>query len=413
MHDSRYDRLADGLLARGLDVTAINSALRQQHIETPSWGYGNSGTRFHVFPAPGAARNIFEKLADAGFMHRLTGIAPSVAIHVPWDRVDDWHALVQYAGQQGVTIGAVNPNLFQADEYKLGSVCNSSVAIRQRSVDHLLECVEIMRITGSRDLSLWLADGTNYAGQDSFRARKRRMEQAIAEAYHALPENGRLLVEYKFFEPAFYHTDLADWGAAAALARRLGPKARVLVDTGHHAPGTNIEHIVASLLDDGMLGGFHFNSRKYADDDLIVGTVNPFELFLIYHELVSAAEDTDPRVSGCARDIAYMIDQSHNIEPKLEAMLQSIVNCQTAYAKALLVDRRTLARLQDDGDVLGAHRVLVDAFETDVRPLLAQVRVEMGVAPDPFAALRASAYPATVAAERGVAGGASSGYPGD
>lgn len=407
-----YECLAETLNARGVDLEAVKSSLKAQRIETPSWGYGNSGTRFKVFAWPGAARNIHEKLADAAFIHRLTGIAPSVALHIPWDRTDDWPALEQCAGELGVQIGAINPNVFQDDAYKFGSACHPDPAVRQRAVDHLLECTEIMRATGSRILSLWFADGTNYAGQDSIRERKRRMEEALAQVYEDLPEGSRMLIEYKFFEPAFYHTDLADWGMAATLARKLGQQAQVLVDTGHHAQGTNVEHIVAFLLDEGLLGGFHFNNRRYADDDLIVGTVRPFELFLIYNEILDAERSSDEVVSACARHIAYMIDQSHNIEPKLEAVLQSLLNCQVAYAKALLVDREELAQRRADQDVLGAHRVLTDAYETDVRPLLAQVRVEMGRDPDPVAAYYASDYPAKVIEERGGAEGSGAGYPG-
>ena len=424
MTSNDYDLLVEGLAGREVKLEAVKAALKQQRIETPSWGYGDSGTRFKVFAWPGAARDVYEKVADAAFIHRLTGIAPSVALHIPWDKpalrslclqvegVDDWSALKQYAAEQGVQIGAINPNVFQDDVYKSGSACHPDPAVRQRAVDHMLECIEIMKATGSDILSLWFADGTNYAGQDSIRERKRRMEKALAEVYAALPEGSRMLIEYKFFEPAFYHTDLADWGMAATFARKLGPQAQVLVDTGHHALGTNVEHIVAFLLDEGLLGGFHFNSRRYADDDLIVGTVNPFELFLIYNEIIEAEQDVDETVSACARNVAYMIDQSHNIEPKLEAMLQSVLNCQTAYAKALLVDREALAARRADQDVLGAYRVLADAYETDVRPLLAQVRVEMGLHPDPIAAYHASDYPTRVAEERGSAEGSGSGYPG-
>lgn len=399
-------------LTRNVDLNAVKAALKAQHIETPSWGYGNSGTRFKVYAAPGAARNIYEKIADAAFIHHLTGIAPSVALHIPWDKVEDWAGLKQFADEHGVTIGAINPNLFQNDVYKFGSLTHPDVAVRRQAVDHVLDCIEVMKITDSRDLSLWLADGTNYAGQDSIRARKQRLQETLQEIYAALPGSARLLIEYKFFEPAFYQTDLADWGMAATLAGKLGPKAKVLVDTGHHAPGTNVEHIVAFLLDEGLLGGFHFNSRKYADDDLIVGTVNPFELFLIYNELVGAAADVGSLAASCAKDVAYMIDQSHNIEPKLEAMLQSVLNCQTAYAKALLVDRAALAEAQTKQEVLGAYRTLTAAFETDVRPLLAEVRKEMGVSEDPFAAYEDSPYPGQVAAERGSAGGSGGGYPG-
>ncbi len=402
MDATNYSHFAEQLSARGIDVEAVKTRLKQQHIETPSWGYGNSGTRFKTFPWPGAARNIHEKLADAGYIHKLTGVAPSVAIHIPWDKTDDWAALKDYAAQQGVSIGAVNPNLFQREDYRLGSITHPSASVREEALAHMVECCEIMGKTGSTILSLWFADGTNYAGQDSIRERKHRMEAALAETYKYLPAGSRMLIEYKFFEPAFYHTDLADWGMAYATALKLGEQAQVLVDTGHHAQGTNIAHIVAFLLDEGRLGGFHFNARRYADDDLIVGSNNPQELFEIFVELVAAGDG--------AKDVAYMIDQSHNIEPKLEAMLQSVVNCQTAYAKALIVDYRALATAQADGDVLGAHRVMLDAFESDVRPLLAQVRIEMGLAPDPIAAYRGDSYGQRVAQERGKAE-AGGGFP--
>jgi len=399
-----YRRLAERLNNEGVDVDAVKTKLKNQHIETPSWGYGNSGTRFKVFAWRGAARNIHEKLDDAGYIHRLTGVAPSVAIHIPWDKTDDYSALSQYAAEQGVSIGAVNPNLFQDDKYKLGSMCHPSGSVREEAIAHMVECCEIMEKTGSKGLSLWFADGTNYAGQDSISERKHRMEAALAEVYKHLPAGSKMLIEYKFFEPAFYHTDLADWGMSYAMALKLGEQAQVLVDTGHHAQGTNIAHIVAFLLDEGRLGGFHFNARKYADDDLIVGTNNPMELFEIYSELVAAGER--------AQNVDYMIDQSHNVEPKLEAMLVSVLNCQTAYAKALVINRPLLQKRQQAGDVLGAHRVLVDAFETDVRPLLMQVREEMGLQPDPLAAYRADNYAQRVAEERGVAEGGSGGYPG-
>jgi len=412
MPDELAAFLADTLAARGVDVEAVKAALKAQRIETPSWGYANSGTRFKVFPWPGAARTVWEKLQDAAQVHRFTGIAPSVALHIPWDKVDDWRALREYAASLGLTLGAINPNVFQDDAYQLGSVCHPDAKVRRRALAHLWECCQICRETGSSLLSLWFADGTNYAGQDDLRARKHRLQESLAEVYAALPPGVRMLVEYKFFEPAFYHTDLPDWGLAYATCLKLGPQAQVLVDTGHHAPGTNIEHIVSILLDEGRLGGFHFNARKYADDDLIVGSVNPFELFLIFNELVAAERSGDPQAAACARNVAYMIDQSHNVEPKVEAMIQSVVNCQVAYAKALVVDRRRLAERQQAGDVLGAHRVLLDAFETDVRPLLAQVRMEMGLLPDPIAAYRASGYQEKIAAERGSARPQGSGYEG-
>lgn len=407
-----YQVLANQLRDHSLDIEKIKTALKKQHIETPSWGYGNSGTRFRVFPWPGAARTTKEKLTDAAVVHKLTGVAPSAAIHIPWDKVDDWEELEAFADATGIKIGAVNPNVFQEEIYKFGSICHANAEVRKRAVAHLLECVEIMKITGSTDLSLWFADGTNYAGQDSIRERKHRLQEALAEVYKALPPNKRMLIEYKFFEPAFYHTDLADWGIAYATALKLGERAQVLVDTGHHAPGVNIEHIVAILLDEGKLGGFHFNNRKYADDDLIVGSVNPYELFLIFNELVAAEASNETVPMTCAKNVAYMIDQSHNIEPKIEAMVQSVINCQVALAKALLVNHSKLAERQAAGDVLGAHRELNAAYEADVRPLLAQVREEMGLQPDPIAALKASRYEEKIAKEREAAPEAGGGYPG-
>jgi len=364
-------------------------------IETPSWGYGNSGTRFHVYPWPGAARTVHERIDDAALVHRLTGCCPSVALHIPWDRVDDWAALAAYAADRGVRIGAINPNLFGDDAYRLGSLCHPDARVRAQALDHCRECVEIAGGVGSTIVSLWLADGTNYPGQDDLRDRHARLTAGLEELYGLLPEGMRLLVEYKFFEPGFYSTDLPDWGTAALLCRRLGPQAQVLVDTGHHPQGTNIEQIVAVLLADGLLGGFHFNNRKYADDDLIVGSIDPFELFRIMREIAHG--------DGVGKNVAFMIDQSHNVEGKIDAMIQSVMNIQTAYAKALLVDEERLAQAQRDGDVLGAHRVLLEAYETDVRPLLARLRERLGVAADPVAAFREGGYAGTLARERGIA----------
>ena len=363
-------------------------------IETPSWGYGNSGTRFHVYPWPGAARSIQERIDDAALVHRLTGCCPSVALHIPWDRVDDWGELRDYARERGLRLGAINPNTFGDDEYRLGSFCNPDERVRARAIDHCRECIEIGRQLGSTTLSMWLADGTNYPGQDDLRGRHERLADGLGEVYALMPSGMRMLVEYKFFEPGFYSTDLPDWGTAALLCRRLGPQAQVLVDTGHHPQGTNIEQIVAVLLGDGLLGGFHFNNRKYADDDLIVGAIDPFELFRIMRELARA---------GGAGDVALMIDQSHNVEGKIDAMIQSVMNIQTAYAKALLVDEAALAAAQAEGDVLGAHRILLEAYETDVRPLLGRLRESLGVQADPVAAFRAGGYAERLAAERGTA----------
>jgi L-rhamnose isomerase/sugar isomerase len=376
--------------------------INRLRVETPSWGYGNSGSRFKVFAQPGAAQTVEEKIADAGLVHKLTGICPTVALHIPWDRASDWDELKRVASSQGIAIGAINPNLFQDDEYKLGSFCNPSAAIRRRAVEHVLECIEIASETGSTAISLWLADGTNYPGQDDLPARGLRLRACMGEVYRALPPEVRLLVEYKFFEPGFYSTDLPDWGTALEICLELGPQAQVLVDTGHHAPGVNVEQIVAHLIDRGRLGGFHFNDRNYADDDLIVGSADPFQLFLIFNEIVAAGEGAD--------EVAFMIDQSHNIEPKIEAMVQSVINVQVAHAKALLVDRPRLRTAQESGDVLAAHRVLTDAYETDVRPFLAAARSVLGLDPDPIAALRRSGYVERVAKERGLAS-AGSGYP--
>lgn len=404
-HTKAYEVLAESLTAQGLDVEAIKTALKAQKIETPSWGYANSGTRFKAFPWPGAAVTTRQKMDDAAMVHKLTGIAPSVAVHIPWDKPEDgdYAAMRQYAEAQGVKIGAVNPNVFQDNEYKLGSLGSPDPGAQEQALDHLLECCEIMGKTNSDLLSLWFADGTNYAGQDNLIARKRRFEAHLATVYKQLPAGSRMLIEYKFFEPAFYSTDIPDWGTAYAWCLKLGEQAQVLVDLGHHAQGVNIEQIVAFLLAEGRLGGFHFNNRKYADDDLMVGATNPYELFLIYNELASGEKSSDEVVRNTANNIAYMIDQAHNVEGKVGAMIYSVLNCQEAYAKALCVPQQKLADAQASGEVLLAHQLITDAFRNDVRPLLAQVREEMGVPVDPMAAYRASGYDAKVAKERGLA----------
>lgn len=405
--------LADALTRGGHDISAIKDALKAQKIETPSWGYANSGTRFKSFPWSGAARTTREKIDDAAMVHRMTGIAPSVAVHIPWDKPEDgdYVAFKQYAQDQGIKIGAVNPNVFQDDEYRLGSLGNPNPAFRELAVDHLIECCEIMAKVDSDILSLWFADGTNYAGQDDLRARKRRFEAGLIQVYDQVPESGRMLIEYKFFEPAFYSTDIPDWGTAYAWSLKLGERAQVLVDLGHHASGVNIEQIVAFLLDEGKLGGFHFNNRKYADDDLIVGSVNPYELFLIFNELTAAAFSDDERTKSTALEVATMIDQSHNIEGKLAPMVLSVLNCQEAYAKSLIIPRGLLAEAQAAGDVLMGHHILNEAYRTDVRPLLAVVREELGVPVDPIAAYRMSGYEEKIAADRGTAD-AGGGYQG-
>lgn len=369
-----------------LSVHEIQAAVRALPIETPSWGYGNSGTRFNVFKHPAAARTLEEKIADAALVNQLTGACPSIALHIPWDYTDDWPALAEYSRGKGLTLGAVNANLFQEDDYKLGSLCHPDARIQQKAVAHMLECIDIARAIDSKYLSLWLPDGTNYPGQDDIRARRQRLLANLQEVYAALTPEMTLLIEYKGFEPAFYHTDLTDWGSAYAIALALGPQAKVLVDTGHHSPGTNVEYIVAQLLALDSLGGFHFNCHKYADDDLIVASSHPFELFCIFHELITGGKQ------GRAAEVVYMLDQSHNIEHKVEAMILSVMNVQSAYAKALCVDRAALAGAQADGDVLGAHRLLYDAYDIDVRPLLAEMRRATGLPEDPFQAFRAGGY---------------------
>ncbi len=394
------DALAAALADRGEEIEEVAAALRAQRVETPSWAFGNSGTRFAVFAQPGVPRTPFEKLEDAAEVHRYTGIAPTVALHIPWDRVEDFGELRESAEALGLRLGAVNPNLFQEPHYRLGSVCNPDPGVRRAAVDHVLECVAIARETRSDAISLWLADGINYPGQDSFSERRDRLVGSLAEVYARLPGELELLVEYKFYEPAFYATDLADWGSALALCQELGPRARVLIDLGHHAHGVNIEQIVALLRRGDRLGGFHFNDRKYGDDDLIVGSIDPFQLFLVFAELVATG--------ALADGVRVTLDQSHNVEPKVEAMIQSVVNLQEAYAKALVVDREALGRAQREGDVLGAHRVLLDAFAADVRPLCARVRGELGAAADPVAEFRASGYSEAAAMRR--AGGEPAGW---
>jgi L-rhamnose isomerase / sugar isomerase len=384
------------------DNQTVKAALRLQQIELPSWAFGNSGTRFKVFAQQGVPRNPYEKIADAAQVHAFTGVAPSVALHIPWDKVDDYSDLAKHAASFGMHLGAINSNVFQDNDYMLGSVTNPDPRIRRKATDHLLECVDVMDETGSRDLKLWFSDGTNYPGQDDTRARQERLAEALAEVYQRLGSDQRFLLEYKLFEPAFYTMDVPDWGTALVHCLALGPKATVVVDTGHHAPGTNIEFIVAMLLRAGKLGGFDFNSRFYADDDLMVGAADPFQIFRIMWE-VRTGGGLDPELG-----VAFMLDQCHNIEPKIAAQIRSVMNVQEATAKALSVDVDALATAQREGDVLGAHAVLMDAFNTDVRPLLADLRVDIGLDPDPVAAYKRSGYFETIVADR--VGGAPAGW---
>ena len=390
----QFSVLAEVLSDQGIDVEGIKDKLKAQEIETPSWGYGNSGTRFGVFKQPGAARDVHERLSDAAQVHKMTGVCPGVALHIPWDKVDDYDALQQEAAELGVHIGAINPNVFQEYDYKLGSFGHRDPNVRQKALDHMYECIDIMQRTNSKVLSLWFADGTNYPGQDDIIERKRRFEECLGKTHAALPDDSRMLIEYKFFEPAFYHTDIADWGMALNFALKAGPKAEVLVDIGHHPLCTNIEHLVALLLDEERLGGFHFNNCKYADDDVTTGSVNLYEVFLIYHEILNAER------RGTAANIAYMIDQSHIIKPKVEAMIQSVLNIQTAYARALLVDRGALAAAQAEDDTVAGEEILRNAYDVDVRPLLAVIREELGAETDPLGSYRQSGYFKHIAEDR-------------
>ena len=376
--------------------------LKRFFIEVPSWAYGNSGTRFKVFSSDGVPRDPFEKIADAAQVHKFTGAAPSVAMHIPWDRVDDYKALAKHATDLGVRLGTVNSNTFQDNDYKYGSVCHPDAKIRQKAVDHLFECVDIMDQTGAQDIKLWFADGTNYPGQDDLRGRQERLAESLKKLYDRLGANQRMLLEYKFFEPAFYSTDVPDWGTSYVHCLELGPKASVCVDTGHHAPGTNIEYIVAFLLMKKRLGAFDFNSRFYADDDLIVGAADPFQLFRIMHEVNQGG--------GFAKDttVSYVLDQCHNIEDKIPGQIRSITNVQEAVAKALLVDAAALAKAQKDCDVLAGNDILMDAYNTDVRDLLGEVRSEQGLDVDPKSAFARSGYMAKISAER--VGGAQAGW---
>ena len=380
---------------------SIAEMLALQAIEVPSWAYGNSGTRFKVFGSAGTPRSVQEKLADAAQVHKHTGLAPSVALHIPWDKVDDYVALSEYAQSLGVRLGTVNSNTFQDDVYKFGSLTHTDAGVRRKAIEHHLDCIEIMTATGSRDLKIWLADGTNYPGQGDIRGRQERLAQSLAEIYTHLGADQRLVLEYKFFEPAFYHTDVPDWGTSYTHCVALGEKAMVCLDTGHHAPGTNIEFIVAQLLRLGKLGSFDFNSRFYADDDLMVGAADPFQLFRIIYEVVRGGGYGNP-------DVAFMLDQCHNVEAKIPGQIRSVLNVQEATAKALLVDADALRAAQDAGDVLGAHGVLMDAYNTDVRADLADWRQTRGLPGDPMAAYLASGYQQRIETER--VGGTQAGW---
>src|SRR4051812_17850775 len=381
-----------------IDRDKLFGLLDAFQIEVPSWGFADTGTRFGKFVQPAAAGTIKEKLADAGTVHKYTGCCPTVAVHVLWDfsvGVDATET-ARIAGKHGVRIGSINPNFFQDQVYKFGSVCSPNERASHSAHRHVMDCIAIAKAVKSNTLSLWFADGTNYPGQDDVVTRKRRMEGALRQWHDAMPADMTMLVEYKPFEPAFYHTDIADWGMALLFAQSAGPRAKVLVDTGHHYQAQNIEQIVAWLIDEEMLGGFHFNDRRYADDDLTLGSIDPYAAFRIFHEIRTAGDTHGHDVSR----IAYMVDQSHNLKPKIEAMIQTAVTAQELYAKACLVDRAKLQDAQSRMNIVDAEETLRTAFNTDVKPLLAEWRKRKNIDPDPMHAYRASGYEARVAKER-------------
>jgi L-rhamnose isomerase/sugar isomerase len=372
-------------------------ALDSFRIELPSWGFANTGTRFGKFQQAAAATTTAEKLSDAGQVHRFTGCCPTVAVHVLWDFPDGKFSVPEVmlmAERYGVRIGAINPNVFQDQIYKHGSLGNPDPAIRRVALQHILDCIEIASATGSRDISLWFADGSSYPGTANIRHRRRWFEEGLVEAHRNLEPNQRLLVEYKPFEPAFYHTDIADWGMSLLMARNAGPQAKVLVDTGHHYQAQNIEQIVAWLLDLGMLGGFHFNDRRYADDDLTLGSIDPYQVFRIFHEILSVPE-------GDRSGVAFMIDQSHNLKGKIEAMVQTVQTAQEIYAKAALVDQERLAELQQECRLVEAEECFRGAFWQDVRPVVREWRVARGLPAEPLKALAESGYVEKISQERG------------
>jgi len=389
--------MKNGRSGHSFETERVFAALDRFRIELPSWGFANTGTRFGKFIQSAAATNIGERFADAGEVNRLTGASPTIALHVLWDLPNgtaDVAQIRELEAEHGIKSGSINPNLFQSQEYKFGSIANPNAETRAAALSHLLESVEISRALGSRDISIWVSDGSNYPGTQSMRKRIRWMEEVLSAMHAATDENQRLLIEYKPFEPAFYHTDIADWGMALHLARIAGPRAKVLVDTGHHYQGTNIEQIVTWLLHLDALGGFHFNDRKYADDDLTLGSVDPYQVFRIFHEILSAPPST-------SSEIAYMIDQSHNLKGKMEAMVQSVVAAQELFAKAALIDQDQLASLQDECRLVEAEECFREAFWFDVRPVVKAWREARKLPVDPLAALRESGYVERITRDRG------------
>lgn len=380
------------------DKKIIKEKIKIQQIGTPSWGYGDSGTRFHVYHKPYSPRNLFERLDDASQVQKYTGVCPYVDLHTAWDEADDWSAVRRYADDVGLKIGAVNPHLFAADDYTLGSLANPSEMIRKKSVDAFLQSIGIAKVVGSKVLSMWFADGTDYPGQDDFRTRKKRMEDGLKQVYEAMPKDMKMVLEYKLFEPGFYSMDIASWGTSFILCQKLGDRAKVLVDLGHHAQGVNIEQIVAILLSEGALGGFHFNDKKSADDDLTAGSINPYQLFLIFCELVWG--EIDPLTRETVQNLNLMIDENHNFKQPIEGTIQSVEAIQIAYARALLVDYEFLHKAQSESRIIHAEESLKDAYHTDVRPLLEDARREMGLDPHPIEAFRRSGYMEKIIRER-------------
>ena len=393
----KYALLAGDIQEHGLDIDRIKKDLKAQVIELPSWAVGNSGTRYGTFRDKGAAVTIWDKIDDCAEIQRCLGVTPVMASHVCWDKTDDgrFSPVREYAAEKGLRIGTVHPDTFSKQDFRFGSICSPVEAVRSATKEHFKECIRMAREMGSKTIGMWVADGTNYPGQDSLAERKHRLFDGLKALYDLMDADMTMLLEYKPFEPFFYTTDVQDWGMSNLMCTRLGERAKVLVDLGHHVSGVNIEQIIAALLDERKLGGFHFNNRRYADDDLISGTVNPLELFLIYFEIVNA------RLIGTPTDITYMLDQSHNIENSLEGIIYSVMNIQTAYAKSLLVDRNALKAAQQEGDVVLSNKIVMDAFNADVEPLLAVVREEMGLTDiDPLRNHRQSGYHQKVAATR-------------
>ncbi|MEG1473905.1 MAG: TIM barrel protein [Christensenella sp.] len=401
MSDNRFKETASRLTDKGINVKEVISALKAQVIELPSWAVGNSGTRYGTFREEGSARTIWDKIDDCAEIQRVLGICPIMASHVAWDVTEtgEYTPVRTYAEERGLAIGTVHPDVFSKQEYIYGSICSPIESVREYTKQHFRDCVRVAREMGSKKIGMWVADGTNYPGQDDLRERRHRLYDGLRVLYDEMDEDMKLVIEYKPFEPFFYTTDIADWGTSMLMCRKLGERAKVLVDLGHHLPGVNIEQIIATLLDEDLLGGFHMNNRRYADDDLITGTVNPMDLFLIYNEIVSAER------AGIKTDITYMLDQSHNIEPSIDGIIYSVMNAQTAYARALIIDRAALLTAQKGYDVVGANKLVMDAFNTDVQPIIEQARLEMGLSDaDPLNNYRNSGYANKIKNERGFDG---------